>query len=184
MSERAGAPTTGVPSARGNRSWKVWRRKVVTAVRLRPRDALAALHALGLAVTVECLLRLVPLPRLARMFRVHLGTIPPGRATPAVADQLPTFTRHERRRFLAAHRIMRNWPFGKGRCLRSSLVVGRMLAARQPVLRVGVEHRADGIEGHAWLEIDGHAVLSDRGAVPFHDLSRHTDQTDTRGPLT
>lgn len=151
-------------------SWRTWRRKVGTAVRLHPRDTLAALHALGLAVTVECLIRLVPLPRLARLYGVRLGTATPGRAAPAEADQLPAFTLQERRRFLAARRIMRNWPFGKGRCLRSSLVVGRLLSAREPVLRVGVERRADDFEGHAWLEIDGHAVLSDRGAVPFRDL--------------
>ncbi len=50
--------------------------------------------------------------------------------------------------------------YGSGRgCLRQSLVLGHLLRAHRPVLRLGVrDDAATGFTAHAWLEIDGRPV--------------------------
>lgn len=168
MSPNGGAGTTASGSPRlGPPGRTTWRHKLGTALRLRPREVLSTLYALALAASVELVIRWVPLPRLARLYGLRFGQGAVGQQPPELSVAPPEITLSERRRLRAAQRIMRNWPFGEGRCLRSSLVVGHLLVDHHPVLRVGVERLDDGIGAHAWLEIEGHAVLSDRGAVPF-----------------
>jgi Transglutaminase-like superfamily len=113
-----------------------------------------------LAMVVEIAVRLLPLPTVARLMRVSLVQPP---ARPGVAT-LPDLRPAERRAVRMARALMRRWPWGRGACLRRSLLVGHVLRRHDPWLRVGVARDDTDIRAHAWLEIRG---VEATGAGPF-----------------
>lgn len=124
--------------------------------RLGPRRALAAARTALLASIVEIALRMGQLPKIATRLGVPLDQSP----APARPDQLPTapaFTPAERRALNTVRRVLSHRPFN-GTCLRQALLVGNVLRARQPVLRVGVRKTAGRVEAHAWVEVAGCAI--------------------------
>lgn len=65
----------------------------------------------------------------------------------------------ESRRIRAVRRLSPHIYGGERGCLRRSLVLGYLLRARNPVMRLGVrKDETTGFAAHAWLEIDGHPV--------------------------
>ncbi|CAB4580273.1 MAG: lasso peptide biosynthesis B2 protein [Actinobacteria bacterium] len=117
----------------------------------------------GLGLVAEVAVRLVPLPRAARLFRVALADhTPPSSARPALPGWAVS-------RWRVVQRVMRHWP-GGGACLRQSLVAGSRLRRLHPTMRLGVA-RADGrIRAHAWLEVAGWSLdpsAGDYGVLPL-----------------
>jgi hypothetical protein len=141
------------------------KRAVRAAVRLPAADKLETLRSLLLALVVECAVRVTPLPALARRCGLALDVTSPEPAAAAVPPT-PPFTRDEARRVRAAMRVMAIWPFGQGTCLRQSLVLGRVLRHRNPVLRIGVRVR-EGVVGHAWIEVAGTTIGGDGSFLPL-----------------
>jgi hypothetical protein len=145
------------------------RRVLRATLRLSGNDRLTAARVLGLLVLAELGLRSLPLPTLSRWFGVPLSTAP---AVPQREDGSPRLTASEGRQVGLARRVAAHWPFGRGPCLRLSLVEGHFLRRRAPVLRVGVAS-ADGkgegpaIIAHAWVEIDGWPLDDQAGFLPF-----------------
>ena len=131
------------------------RQRVGRVHRLPLRELLATLHALGVLVVVELLIRNVRLPRLARLLGVRLDLTPVHPAPGAVSlDLSPT----SRRQLRATARVVDVWPFCHGPCLRQSLVAAHLLATR--VRRSASASPAPAIElqAHAWVEVDGHPL--------------------------
>jgi hypothetical protein len=116
---------------------------------------------------LELLLRAVRLPRLAAWF----GLRPEWGATAArpltgLSDFDPPLNAREVRWARSVVRVMRHWPWGRGTCLRQSLVLGHLLRRRRPLLRIGVKLAASGAAAHAWLEVSGVAI-DDQGFLPL-----------------
>ena len=141
------------------------------AARLPLADKLETARSLSLAAVVEGAVRVAPLPALARRLGLDLDLKTPTPSVPA-GPPTPPLTRDEVRRVRATMRIMRVWPFGKGSCLRQSLVLGYQLRRRHPVLRVGVRMQ-DGVVGHAWIEVAGTNIGGDGSYLPL--LTRSPD---------
>lgn len=138
---------------------------VRAALRLPPRHWLAVLRTLAIAVFVESSIRILPLPRLARLMRVPLRL---GPETAQEGAARPSWTGRERERLDVAVRFMRHWPWGNT-CLRNALVVGNTIRHRDPRLRVGVALVDGEVKAHAWLEVDG-ASLDSAGSATFAPL--------------
>ena len=109
---------------------------------------------LPIYATYAILKRMVPLPRLAKR-----------------AWQQP---RHPRDRateqqVVAAIGRLRHWIGHDADCLESSLLLYRELSrlGADPILAVGFRKRVQGVEGHAWVSIDGHPVLESATKPPF-----------------
>jgi hypothetical protein len=103
---------------------------------------LAALHA-----TFGALKHVVPLPTLARWAWLR----PVGTRDLALED-----------RALRCMVRLRRWlPADRGDCLHGSLALYRVLSAAgsSPRLVVGFRKDAPAVTGHAWVEVDGVAVL-------------------------
>ena len=130
---------------------------------MRRRLALVPLVVarLPMAVVVEVGLRVLPLPRLAKLVGAELALDEPT-ATPGPVD----LSASERRRVSAAYALYARLR-EPGRCLRRSFVVAHTLRDRDPVLRIGT---AAGHRQHAWVEIGGAAL--DAGAHTFTPLRR------------
>ena len=126
---------------------------------LSPREIATATHALVVMTAVEGLVRVVRLPRVARVLGVPLSldAVEQTEFDPATVLTLPLRTR---RQLWAADRVAVRWPFSEGPCLRRALVGGHLIRRHGPMIRLGVDTTADGPLGHAWLEIDG-APLED-----------------------
>jgi hypothetical protein len=98
--------------------------------------------------------RIVPLPRLARM------AWKPGR---------PERDPDAERRVIVAVTRMRQW-FGRDAdCVQASLVLYRELSrlGAEPILAVGFRGHVGGVEGHAWVSVDGHEVFKESEDRPF-----------------
>jgi len=73
------------------------------------------------------------------------------------------------RRVIVAVTRMRQW-FGRDAdCLQASLVLYRELSrlGAEPVLAVGFRGRVGGVEGHAWVSVDGETVFQEPQDQPF-----------------
>lgn len=94
------------------------------------------------------------LPRTCRLLAVRHDL--DSRADPArVAAVLP---RPTRTRVRVAYAVTRRWPWGDT-CLRQCLVLGNLLRAQGPVMRIGLQRRPDGtLLAHSWLEIEGRTL--------------------------
>ena len=97
---------------------------------------------------------MVPLPQLAR-----LAWKPARRERDPLAE----------RRVIVAVTKIRQW-FGRDAdCLQASLVLYRELSrlGADPVLAVGFRGQVGGVEGHAWVSVDGHTVFNESQDRPF-----------------
>jgi hypothetical protein len=105
-------------------------------------------------VAYAVLKRVVPLPQLARMaWKTR------------VAERDP----EAERRVIAAVTRLRQW-FGRDAdCLQASLVLYRELSrlGAAPVLAVGFRGHVGGVEGHAWVSVDGQAIFDESHDHPF-----------------
>lgn len=116
-------------------------------VGLSRRDRLDSAEAWLLLLLVDLALRWLDLRRAERLldFVARLG--------PRLAPSTPPDAVRLRRWVSAAagHQI------GSPRCLHRSLALRTMLRRRHcsARLRIGVRHRGEQLEAHAWLEIDG-----------------------------
>jgi hypothetical protein len=134
-------------------------------MRIPPRDWLTMLHAAGVTVVVEALIRWVPLPRLSALLGVRVDLTPAREEREQVSiGELPSDARRQLR---CTSRIVDAWPLSKGPCLRRSLVAGHLLRRHHPAVRLGVAGSGDDIHAHAWLEIDGHPLEAVDGFTPF-----------------
>lgn len=132
------------------------------------------LHVVLVAVRVEALIRWVTLPRQCALLGVELDLTPardhverlPITALPEVSQRQLRYTAE----------VADAWPFGKGPCLRRSLVAGHLLRRRhRTAVRVGVGGTGDDIHAHAWLEVDGRPVEAVGAFRPFEraPIERH-----------
>lgn len=157
---------------RARRRWATGLRRaaatLVRGLRLPLVDQLLSARCLVELAVIEVSLRLVSLPRATRLLGVDL------QLSHDVAEGLDARVRAQLpagawRRARAARRVARRWPFAAGPCLRQSLVLCRLLAPWQPVLRLGLYRPDDGsaLVAHAWVEMDGVALEDTRGLLPF-----------------
>lgn len=128
-------------------------------------------------VTIEVLVRTVPLPRVARVLGIVFsrdreadGSQPPPSLKPSEIRMLRTL-----------RRVVAHWPFAAGPCLREALVAGYILRRRRPSLRIGAAKRDGAVVAHAWLEIDGEVIGGNDGFVPLALETRRV-QTGIAGP--
>lgn len=123
-------------------------RDAARLARLPPTERTCVLHALVAACAVEIGLRTVRFNALARALGVDTveERSPPGSVSLATPDLL--------RRVAAVDRVLSRWP-RRGRCLRRALVLGHMLRAHRPRIRIGVANGRDGVSAHAWIEVAG-----------------------------
>ncbi len=127
-------------------------------------DRIAIVRMLGLATTIEIGLRTIRLPALARVLGVRLNWSNDPSSRPGIPGSLDA---DDRRRLTNVIRVMRHWPFAEGTCLRQSLMLGRVLRDRHPLLRIGVQGRDGDIVAHAWVEMDGVALGGRDGYLPL-----------------
>jgi hypothetical protein len=121
---------------------------------------------LMLAGLAEACLRVLPLPRVARLFGIGYSE-PSSTPEPTRPGdvQLPSWAIARCRTVTS---VMRRWPVD-GTCLRHSLVAGQRLRRLSPELVVGVRRNEQGaVEAHAWLRIDG--VSLDPNSDAFYEL--------------
>lgn len=147
--------------ARVRRRAVLMNRRVVQIAALPAAEQRATLHALLALAVVEALIRWVRLPRLAGLLGIALQQRP---AAGVGAVEAPATTAAAVR---ATQRVLRRWPFGRGPCLRESLVLGHLLRRHEPVLRIGVAGRGADLQAHAWLEVGGQVLGSNRGYATF-----------------
>lgn len=129
-----------------------------------PSDWMAIVRMLGLATTIEVGLRTIRLPALARVLGVQLDWSNHPASRPGIPGSLDAV---DRRHLTNVIRVMRHWPFAEGTCLRQSLMLGRVLRDRHPLLRIGVQGRDGAIVAHAWVEMDGIALGGRDGYLPL-----------------
>lgn len=115
--------------------------------------AVLTLRYLCLLLGVEVGLRTTRLPTLCRALGISLD-LDSGRSTPGVF----VLPRSLERRVGSVLRATRWWPLGDT-CLRRCLLLGRVLRADDPVLRIGVRRDEQGtFAAHSWLELDGRSL--------------------------
>jgi hypothetical protein len=127
-------------------------------VRERLKQRLGTGHTIGRLLPAYAayavLKRVVPLPQLAR-----LAWKPPRARRDPEAE----------RRVIAAVSRLRQW-FGRDAdCLQASLLLYRELSrlGAAPILAVGFRGEVGGVEGHAWVSIDGRNVFAESSDRPF-----------------
>ena len=120
---------------------------------------------------VESLIRWVPLPRLCGLLDCRIDLEP---ACPNVEQLRSTdLPPRARRQISCTDRVARGWPFGKGNCLRSTLVNGHLLRDLEPTVRLGLRERGGTLAAHAWLEVGGRPLEPASDYEPFlHPRSR------------
>lgn len=109
---------------------------------------------LPIYATYAVLKRVVPLPRLAKRAWQH----------PRVPRDLVA-----ERHVIAAVARLRQWIGRDADCLQSSLVLYHELSrlGADPVLAVGFRRELNGVEGHAWVSVDGRPLLEGMPENPF-----------------
>ena len=126
-------------------------------VRLPLAESRATLRLITLAALVEVLLRIWPLPRVARLLGVAFTE------TDAPSESVvPLLTERERCHLRCVRRIARHWRFSEGACLRASLLAGYVLRRHKPRLVIGVSRNDGAFAAHAWLDVHGR-IIGDRG---------------------
>jgi hypothetical protein len=153
----------------------------IAAIARSPRLTYALLQSLLLAALVEAGMRLLPLPRLARLARVRLSFEPTDRDPHEPPSPYAALTPRQRSRIWATDRIYAIWPLGDT-CLRRALVLGFHLRAENPLLRIGVAgeaarpasdvHNAGPVAAHAWIETPDVTLLAQPG---FESLTSGTN---------
>ncbi|MEM9592791.1 MAG: lasso peptide biosynthesis B2 protein [Acidobacteriota bacterium] len=140
--------------------------------RMRPSDLPLLLRALVLLMALPAALRILGLRPLLR--RLMPGAPGGGGAARRPSPELGERTIAMVRGLLSA----RLGPL-RPACLRQSLVLFHLLRRQgwPAVIHFGVRRGGDGLDGHAWLEIDGHPV-----AEPVDPASIYTTVWTFPGP--
>lgn len=125
-------------------------RKARTFAQLPFRDQVSVAHVAIVALAAEAGLRLTKPPRLARRFGLTVGRD----AAPPAPKRLPPLSDGETRALRAASMIF-GTVMSERACLRYSLVAGRILRRRRPVLRFAATRRDGDVHAHAWIEVEG-----------------------------
>lgn len=130
----------------------------------------ALLRGLLTVALVECGLRCMALPRLARLLGTPLSL--ESSMSDKSARQTPsdlTLPARSIRRIAAARRVLRHWPFGDT-CLRQALVIGHLLRGLGPTLHIGVAKVEDQVRAHAWIMVEGTMIDPLRAASSYLTL--------------
>lgn len=131
------------------------------AVRLPPLELVSTLAAAVWIALAEAAVRVLPIARSARLFGVSLV------AETSTSTDLPALSAGEARGVRAVRRLLPRIYGSERGCLRRSLVLGRVLRAHQPVMRIGVA-RIDGeFSAHAWIELGGSPIEDPGEHVAF-----------------
>ena len=141
-------------------------RKLRTFLHLSGPRKRAILHVLPAAVAVELGLAALTLPRLARLLKIRL-LVDPSVQQQRVEASETTLGPTQRLEVWAAHLLFKNRG-AYGQCLRTSLVVGRRLRSKDPLLKIGVLKDEGTLKAHAWLEVDGTTI----GEAPGYSALR------------
>jgi hypothetical protein len=150
-----------------SRAFRIPSARQLRAVPLGAWPTLIATAAVAGAFEVG--MRLLSLPRLARLAGMRLGT-QPRRASDAHDAVTEALTPQQRRRVWATERVYAAWPFGDT-CLRRALVLGHHLRDQNPLLRIGVTagsgarggacaDQCEPIAAHAWVETTNVTLLA------------------------
>ncbi len=121
----------------------------------RVASAFGLLPTLVVVAVVEVCLRLLSLPASARLLGVRL--VFDGGARPVSSDVDPRVEARAAR----VERALSRWPWGST-CLRRALALGALTRSHRPVLHVGVLPTRGAVRAHAWLEVSGTVIGSDR----------------------
>jgi hypothetical protein len=115
-----------------------------------PRERVLAVRVVITVIAVKLGLRWVPLPRLMRWLTPRARSSSSG---PAVLDREVRYTNEALSRLPSRGRLA---------CLPRSLALYRLVRLRgiDARLHCGVRRGADGIVGHAWVTVDGDALLA------------------------
>jgi hypothetical protein len=120
-----------------------------------------------LVVTVELLLRFVPLDKVGRW--LHVPLIDP-LCAPGLPPLRPSSLTGRERRLLAVLASVQDRWLWDATCLRKALASGWVLRRHQPRLCLGLAG-SDANLAHAWLVVDGHTLDDLPGAAPFRPLA-------------
>jgi hypothetical protein len=145
-------------------------RRQLARMRRRPIGELfTAGRAAAIMLAVEFLVRIVPLPVLARRLGTPLNLDP----APATTDLYPVdrLPARAQRQLRCAGAVADLWPFSAGPCLRRALVAGHMIRSLHPSIRLGVRGSGEKLVAHAWLELDGRALEPVEGFAQFERLT-------------
>lgn len=116
------------------------------------------------AMLTEFSVRCLPLPRACRL----LGVRSPAEDMPELdwptAQQPQEFPRLIEEHRLAVQRVYRKLPL-PDTCLRRALTLGHLLRNRKPILKIGVNKGANGLNAHAWLILE-EGVLDPNRSCP------------------
>ncbi|MEG3614445.1 lasso peptide biosynthesis B2 protein [Isoptericola haloaureus] len=137
-------------------------RRTVSGIVLAARSA-------AVYVVAETGLRTLGLRRTCVVLGVRLS----GPSSTAARTTLDTsrLTGRELRALRVARRVLRLRAVN-GTCLRSALVLGRTLRARDPEIVLGVRRVGDRIAAHAWLRVDGADLDPEGLADRYLELGR------------
>ncbi|MFA5787056.1 MAG: lasso peptide biosynthesis B2 protein [Actinomycetota bacterium] len=163
-------------------------------LRLSVADKMGIIRVALTAIAVDVGIRLVPLPRLAGILGVSVGTGGGGVSVATGSCGSRVGAAHKARGCDGVNHVEAGVEAGsgvgagapaltaqerralrtvaavfrlwpeRGRCLRESLVLGNALRHRRPLLRIGMAREGGELRGHAWLEIDGVALDPDAPA--------------------
>ncbi len=146
-----------------------------------PPGDLARLTRLGLLrLALEPMLRLMPLPRVARRLGVKVSRSP---APPAPRLAASRLSESERIQVAGAARLATWFSQPEAGCLRHALLAGYALRKHAPVLRIGAATKNGSMTAHAWLEcMGGRLDLGNATAyAPLREQNRRGRQKETEG---
>jgi hypothetical protein len=106
------------------------------------------------------------------MFGTRLNLTPVLDMTPPL--DLRELSVRDRRHLRSARRVTDAWPFGRGTCLRRSLVSGHLIRRLGPTIRLGLVEVAGDLTGHAWVEIDDRPLEDISGYAIFQQREART----------
>jgi Transglutaminase-like superfamily len=121
----------------------------------RPADAWLLARILGWSLVLPLAKRLVPVPRLTALMRTHARS---ATRDPEVEETVAALTAW----------VFKTRPRGsRDNCLERALVTYRYLcrAGARPELVMGVARGEAGVDGHAWVTVDGRPVHDDPAAL-------------------
>jgi len=135
------------------------------------RDRWRLLRVLGELLTIEVMVRFVPLPHAASALGIAFGT-----SDDALGPCPPSLSSSEQRMVQVLGWVMPHWPFADGPCLRQALVAGHLLRRHRPRLLIGAARRDGAVVAHAWLQIGGVVLGGADGYVPLVTAAELRDQ--------
>lgn len=124
-----------------------------------PLAWLALLEALSIALIVEIALRLVSVPRAARLLGLTLRFDRSENGdSPAAPETRTALLPAHQRALWATDRVLSAWPF-PDTCLRRALILGFHLRRENPTLRIGISRTGE-VLAHAWVQTPRMTLLA------------------------